>query len=92
MLVVILFMLKFTVAFGAINGLSFFCNMISINEELFFDVNILRFTFLRVFISTINPDLGFEICFYDGMTQIMKTGPVCVSSVSLATDTGDSTS
>jgi len=74
MLVVILFMLKFTVTFGAINGLIFYCNMMSINEELFFNVNISRFTFLRVFISTINLDLGFEICFYDGMTQIMKTG------------------
>ena len=74
MLVIFLFMLKFTVTFGAINGLIFFCNVMSINEELFFNVNISRFTFLRVFISTVNLDLGFEICFYDGMSQIVKTG------------------
>ena len=73
-LVIFLFMLKFTVTLGAINGLIFFCNVVSINEELFFNVNISRFTFLRIFISTVNLDLGFEICFYDGMSQIVKTG------------------
>jgi len=73
-LVIFLFMLKFTVTLGAINGLIFFCNVMSINEELFFNVNISRFTFLRIFISTVNLDLGFEICFYDGMSQIAKTG------------------
>ena len=71
-LVFILFVLRLTVTVGAINGVIFFCNVMSINEDLFFNEN--RFSFLRVFISLINLDLGFDMCFYDGMTQIAKTG------------------
>ncbi|XP_065915255.1 uncharacterized protein [Dysidea avara] len=73
-LVVILFALKFTVTVGLINGLIFFCNVMSINEQLFFNSEINNFSFLRVFISIFNLDLGFEICFYDEMTQVGKTG------------------
>jgi len=73
-LVIFIFMLRLTVILGTINGLIFFCNVMSINEEVFFNMNISRFTFLRVFVSTVNLDLGFEICFYDGMSQIVKTG------------------
>lgn len=73
-LLVILFLLKFTVTVGAINGLVFFCNVMSINEKLFFNENISTFSFIRLFISIFNLDLGFEICFYDGMTQVAKTG------------------
>ncbi|XP_065914525.1 uncharacterized protein [Dysidea avara] len=73
-LVAILFLLKFTVTLGMINGLIFFCNAVSINERLFFNTQVSRFSFLRVFISLINLDLGFEICFYDGMSQLAKTG------------------
>lgn len=73
-LIVILFLLKLTVTVGIINGLVFFCNVMSINEKLFFNENISRFSFLRLFISIFNLDLGFEICFYDGMNQVAKTG------------------
>ena len=73
-LIVLLFLLKLTVTVGTINGLVFFCNVISINEKLFFNENISRFSFIRLFISIFNLDLGFEICFYDGMNQIAKTG------------------
>jgi len=70
--VFILFVLRLTVTVGSINGVIFFCNVMSINEDLFF--NTIKFSFLRAFISLINLDLGFEICFYDEMTQIAKTG------------------
>ena len=73
-LLVVLFLLKFTVTVGAINGLVFFCNVMSINEKLFFNENISTFSFIRLFISIFNLDLGFEICFYHGMTQVVKTG------------------
>ena len=73
-LVVILFALKFTVTVGVINGLIFFCNVMSINEELFFNEKISSFSFLRIFISIFNLDLGFEICFYNEMSQAAKTG------------------
>jgi len=73
-LVMILYLLKLTVTMGTINGLIFFCNVMSINERLFFNTEESRFLFLRVFISLINLDLGFEICFYKEMTQSVKTG------------------
>ena len=73
-LLVVLFLLKLTVTVGAINGLVFFCNMMSINEKLFFNENISNFSFIRLFISIFNLDLGFKICFCDEMTQVVKTG------------------
>ena len=73
-LIVALFLLKFTVTVGAINGLVFFCNVMSINEKIFFNENISTFSFIRLFISIFNLDLGFEMCFYDGMNEIGKTG------------------
>ena len=73
-LVIILYVLKLTVTMGTINGLIFFCNVMSINEQLFFNTEHFQFLFLRVFISLINLDLGFELCFYNEMSQIAKTG------------------
>ena len=73
-LIFLLFLLKLTVALGLINGLIFFCNVMSINEKLFFNAEISKYSFLRMFISLINLDLGIEICFYDGMSQLAKTG------------------
>ena len=74
LLVVILVALKFTVTVGLVNGLIFFCNVMSINEQLFFNGKINHFSFLRFFISIFNLDLGFEICFYKEMSQVAKTG------------------
>ena len=71
-LVLIIHLLKLTVTMGTINGLIFFCNVMSINETLFFDPS--RFSFIRLFISVINLDLGFEMCFYREMSQIGKIG------------------
>ena len=73
-LVLMLFLLKFTVTLGTINGVIFFCNVMSINEHLFFNTTISRLSFLRVYISIVNLDLGFELCFYEGMSQLAKTG------------------
>ena len=73
-LVMILYLLRLTVTMGTINGLIFFCNVMSINERLFFNTEDYQFLFLRVFISLINLDLGFEMCFYNEMSQIAKTG------------------
>ena len=71
-LVLIIHLLKLTVTMGTINGLIFFCNIMSINESLFFDPS--EVSFVRIFISLINLDLGFEMCFYREMSEIAKTG------------------
>ena len=57
---------------GTINGLIFFCNIMSINERLFF--NTTNSSFVRVFVSLVNLDLGFTMCFYKEMSEIVKTG------------------
>ena len=71
-LVLIIHLLKLTITTGTINGLIFFCNVMSINENLFF--NTTKFSFVRLFVSLINLDLGFEMCFYKEMSETVKTG------------------
>ena len=68
-LILIIHLLKLTVTMGTINGLIFFCNVMSINEILIFDQ-----PFVKVFVSLINLDLGFKMCFYEKMSQAAKTG------------------
>ena len=71
-LVSVIHFLKLTVTMGTINGLIFFCNIMSINENLFFNTS--KFSFIRLFISLLNLDLGFEMCFYREMSEVAKTG------------------
>ena len=71
-LVLIIHLLKLTITIGTINGLIFFCNVVSINENVFFNSS--KFSYIRLLVSLINLDLGFEMCFYKEMTEIAKTG------------------
>ena len=71
-LVTSLYVLKFTVTTGTINGIIFYANIVSINDSVFF-VNNSVFKPLRVFISFTNLDLGIETCFYNGMDNYYKT-------------------
>ena len=71
-LVLVIHLLKLTVTMGTINGLIFFCNIMSINESLLYNTS--NFSFVRLFISLVNLDLGFEMCFYQEMSELAKTG------------------
>ena len=71
-LVCMLFALDITVRHGTITGLIFYANVVSVNANIFF-----RGTgqgFLFVFISLLNLELGFPLCFYDGMSETAKLG------------------
>ena len=70
-LVFFLYLLNLTVTKGAINGIIFYANIVSINNSVFL-VNDGIFKPLRVFISFVNLDLGFETCFYNGMDSYAK--------------------
>ena len=70
-LVVLLYVLNLTVTNGAINGIIFYANIVSINDSVFL-VNDNVFKPLRVFISFTNLDLGIETCFYNGMDSYAK--------------------
>ena len=73
LLVVVLFISKFTVANGALNGIVLYANLIRINDTIFFQNRNGYSSFLSAFIAWINLDWGIETCFYNGMDSYAKT-------------------
>ena len=69
-LVCVLLALKLTVSVGTINGLIFYANIVAVNKSLFFPPD--DHSVLSVFIAWLNLDLGFEICFADGLDAYGK--------------------
>ena len=72
-LVFLLLVLNLTVAVGTINSIVFYANIIYANRNLFFSHWQLQLTFVPVFISWLNMDIGFDACFYEGMDVYIKT-------------------
>ena len=77
-LVLLLLVLRLTVAAGTINGLVFYANIVAVNSAIFLQPQItnvptgLMANVLRVFIAWLNLDLGIETCFYNGMDAYVK--------------------
>ena len=71
-LVLLLFALQLTVDKGTVNGLIFYANILGINARFFLRDGKLQF--LLIFLSLVNLELGFPVCFYNGMDDIVKTG------------------
>ena len=66
--------LNLTVSQGAINGLIFYANIVAANRLVFFPAQNNKFlSFLSVFISWLNLDLGIETCFIKGLDGYWKT-------------------
>ena len=65
-LVVLLSVLRLTVASGIVNSIILYANIVQVNKNLFFPTY--KPNVLTVFIAWVNLDLGIETCFYDGMT------------------------
>ena len=63
--------LNLTVTVGTLNGLIFYANIIGASSSTFY----LRSSkkFLIIFTSWLNLDVGFDICFFDGMDTYWKT-------------------
>ena len=78
-LVLLVLVLRLTVAAGTINGLVFYANIVGVNSAAFFQPQIttvptgLIANVLSVFIAWLNLDLGIETCFYNGMDAYEKT-------------------
>ena len=70
-LVLLLLVLRLTVAAGTINGLVFYANIVGVNSAIFFQPKTTNV--LSVFIAWLNLDLGIETCFYNGMDAYAKT-------------------
>ena len=63
-LVIFMLALNMTVAVGTLNGILFYANIVAANADTYF----LPFTtpdFITVFISWLNLDIGFDVCFLD---------------------------
>jgi hypothetical protein len=77
-LIVLLFLLNFNVSQGTLSGISviFYANIVGVNSSILFPST--NRGFLFVWISLLNLELGFPLCFYDGMTEGAKAGLQCV--------------
>ena len=65
--------LNLTVSQGTINGLIFYANIVAANLSIFFPAQHNNFvSFLSVFISWLNLDLGIETCFIKGLDGYWK--------------------
>ena len=66
--------LNLTVSQGTINGLIFYANIVGNIRAILFPAQYGKFlTFLSVFISWLNLDLGIETCFIKGLNGYWKT-------------------
>ena len=75
LLVVALFALRLTVATGTINGLIFYANVLELSMNVFSHENTEFYLApFHIVISLLNINLGFPVCFYEGMTQAGKAG------------------
>ena len=70
-LVIIIFALNMTIAIGTLNGILFYCNVIIANRYTFF-ASFSSPNFVTIFISCINLDIGFDVCFFEGMDGSAK--------------------
>ena len=72
-LVAIMLILKLTVDKGTLNGLIFYANIIGANSSTFFPSSSKKLNGLYTFISWLNLDIGFDVCFFKGMDTYWKT-------------------
>ena len=70
-LVVLILLLRLTVAEGTINGLILYANIFYIRRNQFLPTT--DCIFLRVFLAWLNLDFGIETCLYDGLNMYIIT-------------------
>ena len=72
-IILVFFLLIFnvTVAVGTLNSIIFYANIIYVNRSVYFSQP--HLTFVPVFISWLNLDVGFDTCFFEGMDAYAKT-------------------
>ena len=70
-LVVLLLSFKLTVADGTVNGIIFYANIVGANGSIFLPLSTPNFN--TVVISWMNLEIGFDVCFFEGMDMFWKT-------------------
>ena len=71
-LVFVFFLLDTTITFGSVNGIIFYANVVSVNANIYFRGAGQGFLFW--FVSWFNLELGFPLCYFDGMNEVGKLG------------------
>ena len=71
LLVAMLLVLNLTVAVGTLNAIIFYANVISANSSTF--LPFASPNVITVFISWLNLEIGFDVCFFQGMDAYWKT-------------------
>lgn len=72
--VMLIFGFQIFISSGYLNGPIFYANVVSIFSERIYPQNVIRYNNVAfVLISFLNLDIGFETCFYDGMTELAYT-------------------
>lgn len=71
LLVIVLLVLNITVTTGLINGIIFYANVISMSSGIVFPVENLNFP--KIIVAWLNLDIGFDVCFFDGLDMYTKT-------------------
>ncbi len=71
LLVALILVLNMTVAVGSLNGIIFYANVVAANSNTFFPFS--KPNFATAFISWFNLEVGFDICFFDGLDSFWKT-------------------
>ena len=62
-LVIFMLVLNMTVAVGTLNGILFYVNVVAANADAYF-FSLTTPNFITIFISWLNLDIGFDVCFY----------------------------
>ena len=70
-LITFLSVFRLTVAYGIINSLILYANIVQVNRRLFFPTDSINV--LTVFIAWLNLDLGIETCFFNGLDAYIQT-------------------
>ena len=70
-LVALILLFNITVAVGTLNSIIFYANIIFANRSVYFRQ--LSLTYVPVFISWLNLEIGIDTCFYNGMDAYAKT-------------------
>ena len=70
-LVILILTLNMTVAVGTLNGILFYANVVAARAETFF-FPFTTHTFVTVFISWLNLDIGFDVCLFKDMNLVHK--------------------
>ena len=76
-LIYLLFALKLTLTTGTLNGIIFYAQAIGIIDIKLSssqDIRTLLYSITHAFLSILNFNLGFPLCFYNGMTELWKAG------------------